>query len=229
MKNIVWLTAVYSLLLLVSSCTKSEEPLKERDLNYDLNCEKDSTCFYYTFNAEKIFLDYSTLCITLKFSNEVSKEYLKYIIEKNNELDSISIINEDENLAYGYLKNNMNCENIQTLLTRLTTEEQIICANPNFITKEAKYRGIQPNNKEALMAMTDEFIVENHNSLNLEKINALILQTKTTLLRDNGNWAVISADKNSVGNSLEMSRYFYETGSFEYSHPNFLVSISLFK
>ena len=229
MKNIVWLAAVYSVFLVFSSCTKSEEPLKEIDLNYDLNCGKDSTCFYYTFNAEKTFLDYSTLCITIKFSNHLSEEYIKYIIEQNNELDSISIINEDENLAYGYLKNNLNCEKIQALLNRLTTDQLIICANPNFITKESTFRGILPDNKEALMGLTDEFIVENHNSTKLQQINKLLEQTKTTLLRYNNDWAVISADKNSVGNSLEMSRYFYETGSFEYSHPNFLVSVSLYK
>ena len=230
MKTLNYFIVVYILSRVLISCNQSED-IKPQDkvLNYEMNCDKDSTYYYYVSLSHKIYLDLSTLCITIKFSDTVSEEYLNTLIEKNSELDSISFIIKEENLAYGYLKAEIACEEIKSLLKRLTLENQILCVNPNFLAKECTSRGNTSNDEDCLMGLSNEFVVENRNLNNLDRINSLVLSTKTTLLRYNQDYAIISADKYSKGNCLEMSRYFYENGHFGYCHPNFLVEIVFFK
>lgn len=161
----------------------------------------------------------------MKFKDAGTEAYMNTLLENNPELDSISIIDSEKNIAYGYLKAAISCEETKTLLTRLTLEPGLLLANPNFTLKECVSRGSSLNDEDCLMGLTNEFLVKLENSSLTSKLTSLINLTNTKLIYQTESYTLISADKNSMGNSLEMSRYFYETGYFEYSHPNFIMEV----
>jgi len=229
MKNLHYLIILFSSIQLLTSCNKNDEKPSSHILNYVIDCTKDSTYYYYTINYEKIYLDISTLCISIKFSDTLTEVYINTLLANNPELNSISIIDIEENFAYGYLKADVSCDEIKTLLTRLTLETGILMANPNFILKECIVRGRPLNDEDCLLGLTDDFVVSLKNSVQPEKLTSLINLTKTKLVRQTNLYYLISTDKNSMGNSLELSRYFYETGYFEYSYPSFRMKVILFK
>lgn len=230
MKLLLFIIIGYGVVLLFTSCNKKDDNSRsqQEELNFSMNCGKDSSCFYYTFDFDRIYLDLSNHSITIKFSDSVSKEYLDHLINKNSEIDSISFINEGKKLAYGYLKEDVHCEEIEALLVSLYSEDQILCANPNFYSKETIARGIPIDDTYDLMGLTDEFVVHLKDGMPNSILEALISLTNTKLIKQTKIYSLISADKYSDYNSLEMSRYFYETGYFVFSHPNFLMNASLF-
>jgi hypothetical protein len=78
------------------------------------------------------------------------------------------------------------------------------------------------------MGLTDEFVVSPKEGVPGSAVESLLNATRTRLVRTGPFYLVLSADKNSAGNSLEMSKFFYETGYFAFSHPNFLMNAVLF-
>lgn len=237
MKSLLNLIVFFSFFQLFTSCNNSDEEPANPDLNYPtdpsinlnytMDCNLDSTYYYYTLNDKKTYLDISTLCVSINFKNALTEAYRNYLLENNPELGSISIIDSEENIAFGYLKEDISCEETQKLLTRLTQESEILCANPNFIAKESVARGRSLNDEDCLMGLTNEFVVKLKHSWQTSELTSLINETNTKLVYQNELFTAISADKNSMGNSLEMSRYFYETGYFEFAHPNFMVKLIL--
>ena len=123
------------------------------------------------------------------------------------------------------MKEDISCEETKTLLTRLTQETEILWANPNFISKECVSRGSSLNDEDCLMGLKNEFVVKLKNSWQTSELASLINETNTKLVYENELFTLISVDKNSMGNSLEISRYFYETGYFEFAHPNFKIKL----
>lgn len=229
MKFLIFIIIGYGSVFLFTSCNKDDEiPSQQEELNFSMNCGKDSSYFYYTFNYDRIYLDISNHIVTIKFSDSVSNEYLDHLIKKNSEIDSISFINEDDKLAYGYLREDIHCEGIESLLVSLYSEDQILCANPNFYSKETIARGAPIDDKYDLMGLTDEFVVHLKDSIPNSILESLISLTNTKLIKQTKIYSLISADKYSDFNSLEMSRYFYETGYFVFSHPSFLNNARIF-
>lgn len=230
MKFLISIIIGYGVVFQFSSCNKDDEILSQpEELNFSLNCGNDSSFFYYTFDYDRIYLDISNHSVTIKFSDNVSNDYLDHLIKESSEIDSISFINEDKKIAYGYLKEEIHCEEIEALLVSLYSEDQILCANPNFYLKETIARGEPIDDKYDLMGLTDEFLVKLKDGIPNSKLESLISLTNTELIKQTKIYSLISADKYSDYNSLEMSRYFYETGYFLYSHPNFLMNPVLFK
>lgn len=223
------LTIILFILQLISSCKKSDEKYPGQVLNYEMDCNTCST-FYYTFNYEKIHINLCTFCVALKLKDAETETYRQTLIENYPELDSIRMIDAKKNIAYGYLKANISCEKIKTLLTKLSHETGIIAANPNYILNECLPSVSDQNIHEScLMGLTDEFLVKLKASMEASKLISLIKLTNTRIVSQTELYTLISANKNSMGNSLEMSRYFYETGLFEYSHPNFIMKVEFGK
>jgi hypothetical protein len=228
MKNFL-LFAFSGLLLLLSWTACHEENDTLPDQEYNLRCSQDSTFYYYTFDYDRIYLVVSDYSITLKFSDHVTGEYQDQLVEQTGAFDSVSWIREDKHWAYGYLKAGLSCEDIEALLVSLVEEDQVVCANPNFYLKETVDRGMPVNVFEDLMGLTDEFVVKPKDGVPWSVIESLLNATRTRLVSNSPFYLVLSADKRSAGNSLEMSKFFYETGYFEFSHPNFLMTIVFFK
>lgn len=230
LKILIFIITGYGFLFLFTSCNKDDEISSQQEvLNFSMNCGNASSFFYYTFDYDRIYLDISNHSITIKFSDSVSNEYLDHLIIKYSEIDSISFKKEDKKLAYGYLKGGIHCEGIEALLVSLYSEDQILCANPNFYLKSTIARGDLIDDKYDLMGLTDEFLVLLKDSIPDSILDSLLSLTNTKLIKQTRIYSLISADKYSDYNSLEMSRYFYETGYFEFSHPNFIMSAVMFK
>lgn len=81
---------------------------------------------------------------------------------------------------------------------------------------------------DEITSYTDEFLVKVYDSSNLTALEATADQTNTVIIGELGltNWFLMSANENSAGDALDMTNYFYETGFFENTDPNFLDSFS---
>ena len=90
--------------------------------------------------------------------------------------------------------------------------------------KETIARGKPIDDKYDLVGLTDEFLVKLKDGIPNSRLESLISLTNTELIKQTKIYSLISADKYSDYNSLEMSRYFYETGDFRFSYPNFLMN-----
>lgn len=232
MKFLAFFFLGLGLLLYNASCEKDSEipdDVMQPELNFSMNCDQDSVFYVYGPDFYKIFLTLSNYCVTIRFSDTVTQDYLDSLIERNVEIDSICVYDEDKNIYYGYLKNGCNCEKISVLLKNLYSESKILCANPNYYFTETIAKGNPIDNRYDLIGIYDEFYVALKPGLLTSKLNSVVAKTNTKIAEAHGTYFVISADKNSDFNSLEMSRYFYETGYFEYSHPVFLMSAVAFK
>jgi hypothetical protein len=215
-----------ALLFSWTACHDGNNDLLEQ--KYSLHCSQDSTFYYYTVDYGRIYLVVSDYCITIKFSSPVSVEYLDKLEVENEQLDSVAWIRKSDCLAYGYLKTDLSCEDIEELLINLIEEDLIICTNPNFYLRETVDGGRPVDNFQDLMGLTDEFLVSPKEGVPWSVLESLLNTTHTRLVRTGPFYLVLSADKNSAGNSLEMSKFFYETGYFDFSHPNFLVNLVLY-
>jgi hypothetical protein len=230
MKSFLVIAIILLSMLTYTSCNDIDDKMDDIEvLNFEMNCNQDSSLYYYTLDYDRVYLDISNHCVTIKFSGKVSTEYLNNLSKRNSELDSISFINEEKNIAYGYLKKDICCEEIIDLLISLTLENQIQCANPSFYLIETILRGTPINDRYDLIGLTDEFIVKLKDDIPDSILESLISQTNTKLIQKKEYYSIISADKYSDRNCLEMSRYFYETGYFEYSHPNLIMNTVLFR
>jgi hypothetical protein len=215
----------FIILLLLASCNKNDESLIQGNiLNYEMSCINGSSYFYYTFDYERIYLDLSPLCITIKFTEKVDQDYFDYLVEKNDGLDSITYINTPKNIAFGWLSKNVTCKMIKAILINLSKESKTVSVNPNFILKQDNPIGNPISDIDELMGLTDEIIVKLKTSVPTSFIDSLVSATQSKIVKETSLYLIISADKYSTRNSLELSRLFYETDKFVYSCPNFLIA-----
>jgi len=68
---------------------------------------------------------------------------------------------------------------------------------------------------------TDEFLVILTYGTDLSDLNVVMQETNTKMVGVQDDGYIISADKNSKGDALQMANYFYETGKFLGAKPNF--------
>jgi len=219
------------MLLLYTSCNKdTDTPVLVKELNFSMNCGLDSACYYYTINYQRIYLKVSTYSLTIKFVDSVSIEYLDSLVEKKSGLDSVSSSETGYGgrLAFGYLNNGLDCTEIEALIISLNKEDKIACANPNFHIMNPDYDGGEFYKDYLLVGCTDEFVAQVRPGVSDKQLQTLLSETNTRLIHEDELFNLYSADKNSSLNCLEMSRYVYEAGYFEYSLPNFLSRIELF-
>jgi hypothetical protein len=230
-KKLSYYLLLSGIFLLNPSCKKDDvTPVHIKELNFSMNCGQDSACYYYTINYERIYLKISTYSLTIKFTDSVSIEYIDSLIEKNTGLDSVSSYETGSRnrLAFGYLNNRLDCNEIESLLISLNKEDKIACANPNFHIMNPDYDGGEFYKDYLLVGCTNEFVAKVRAGVSDKQLQTLLSETNTRLIAEYEIFNLYSADKNSSLNCLEMSRYFYETGYFEYSLPNFLSRIELY-
>jgi len=59
------------------------------------------------------------------------------------------------------------------------------------------------------------------NGWDIDELYELVNNTNTWIEEEKNSYTVIGVNKNSQGNALQMANYFYETGIFHYTQPNF--------
>ena len=107
-------------------------------------------------------------------------------------------------------------ESIEAKISEFTKEKEVSYATPFLINAEGNVIG----------ALTNEFIVKLKQTTTLEQLKQFSRQYQIDKLRQyefNELTFFLSAPHNSDFNSMEFSKFFYESGLFEYAEPNFMI------
>ena len=139
---------------------------------------------------------------------------------KYHEIDTITWISETDKFALGHLQKDTECEVVVALLEKLYSEDIILSANPCYYFKETTASGRPIDDRYDILRLTNEFTVKLKDGIPDAKLDSLIILTNTSFITKTEIYTIISTDKFSMFNSLEASRYFYETDYFKSSSPN---------
>jgi subtilisin family serine protease len=177
--------------------------------------------YYYYYGDKKVSLQPSLDKVLIKFNKELSFESIKEFISLNSKIKPISVKNiHRSNFVTAELIENLKFNDLKQLIIALNSDEKVDYAN-------LYYRSSNDYKK----TLTDKFIVKLEKTTSIIELEALLNNTKTSVFRqdkyDNLIY-VINVDKKSTGNALELANYFYETGKFVFSEPDFLSTVRLF-
>ena len=217
-----------SAVLVLSSC-EDKEPQK-------LWCDCADELFYYFYdgyNFKKIFLDEYFLndLLVVGIESQVRDEEMVDFINQTGlfkPVDASNIIlagpSEDDyvHLIFVNTMKPETCTQLKEIIQILEKSSTVAFANLAFDI--ALYGDQIVMN---IMTFTNEFLVKLKNSDDLSVLNATISETNTQIIRQSNvdpEVFIISADKNSMGNALQMANYFHETGNFVYAEPNKLYA-----
>lgn len=121
---------------------------------------------------------------------------------KNNRSDKSA---GDNGLHWGFVNRSLTIEKIKS--------SEIIYAAPSF----------RVNGKE--IGLSQFFYVKLKQEQDIELLEKLAEEKKVEIVGNDGFmplWYILSCDKNSRGNALEMANLFYETGLFTSAQPDFM-------
>lgn len=99
----------------------------------------------------------------------------------------------------------------------LSTSQFIISESPVYLT---------PNNEE--LNISHLFYVKLNNQSDFQILENLTQQNNIEIIGNNKYmplWYILSCDKNSGGNALQMANLFHETGLFTHVQPDFMIKI----
>jgi len=177
---------------------------------------------YYYYSGYKIPLEYSTKKIYIKFNETASivdKETVLSIIPYKEKTD-FSIIHTSCNYSIVEFLEARNEDDFQNILLNINRNENTIIALPY----------LQSVDGETLVGITETFLVKLYTPNDYGKLEQMAKATNTHIIQQNEfvpELYEIEADKNSIGNALEMANYFYENGNFEYSTPDLIYRFQL--
>lgn len=207
--------------LIIFSCTKENQ-------NQQSECDCRSELFYYT-SGEKEFLDSMLLSnyLTIGFIHSANNEEIISQINQHEIFKPITesnIFEQSEkylyNIVFVQTKSDYTCSEMKRIIQMLEMNSLIAFANLTF--KSTLWFG---GEYADIMAITDEFMVKIKDINDLSGFYSVLKETNTTIKRDSlfgyKDVYMISANKYSKGDALQMSKYFYETGKFVWANPNF--------
>lgn len=213
-KNLIYVCILFITLINLVSCScKKDAPI-------------NSYCgerFYY-YQNEKIYLNITNEKVTIGFNDTLSYQKMKNILNQYNFIEDLKqeqVFNNNK-LAMPDLIEGLNCKELENKLNGLKKNPEISYANLFLETK----------NKSALVGITNEFIVNLLDTNQFSELQSLAINTNTEILKQNEfqpDVYILSANKNSDGDALEMANFFHETGKFKFSEPNFIQIIKRLK
>ena len=166
--------------------------------------------FFKYYSNEKVYLEISPNELWLSIG-DISETESRNILMKYESIDMSKI---DYKPPFVKLKliNISNCSQIIDLSDSLLLNTSIEYVN--FLFKSSEDGVFYP--------YSNTFTIKPYQTTTSSQFDSLLTLTKTRILRvgSSSNNLDIIVDKNSSGNALELSIYFYETGLFEYSEPN---------
>lgn len=176
--------------------------------------------FYY-YQGETIPLKIVTDKILVKFEKEISLESKRNVISISSKVKPIlEKHTHRNNIVIPVLAENTNENELRQIITELNKNKEIEYANPYY----AYFDSI-------VIGLTNQFIVKLKVTTTYTELEELVNSTKTTIGRQDKydkNIYIISTNKSSTGNALEIANYFYETRKFEFSEPSFLKTAKLY-
>jgi hypothetical protein len=223
MKKLLKITAVLLIVAGVFAC--SEKSFEEPPI---LGCDCEDELFYY-YMDEKQYIDSLFLndYLIIGFDRQTQDVDVLRAIEQTglfNTVPTDRIYHPTRNSKYNLLfvntKVNKTCTQLKEIIELLEDISLVAFANLTF--QGTFWIGFEHSD---IMSYSDEFLVKVKDESDLSDLYAITQETNTSIKeRDEfmHDWYIISADKNSKGNALQMANYFHETGKFEAAEPNFL-------
>lgn len=175
--------------------------------------------FYY-YQGEKVFLKERNDKMLLKLSKDANKSRLINLIMTDLTVEITSKGKTIENISSFVIVGSKNKNNLSILtIDKYQKSLDVMFALPMLEYEDGKLQGI-----------TDEFIVKLKTGTLFEQLQNLVKEKNCSIVNENQfvkNQFLISVSKTSSLNSLQLSNFFYETGLFEFSEPNFFREKSL--
>jgi len=189
-------------------------------------CDCRDELFYYERGGHsdnywnKVFLDYSFAndCLLVAFYPQVQNE------EKIDYLNSTGFFNmitriptncrhSKDHILCAYTEEKKTCSQLKEIISILEKSPLVAYANLTF----SDY------------VYTEDFVVVLNDINDFPYLEAMMQETNTRLIKEisDERWYVLNADKNSKGDALQMSRYFFETGKFALAIPS-LIPLTIF-
>ncbi|MDR3365812.1 MAG: hypothetical protein LBO71_02455 [Prevotellaceae bacterium] len=184
---------------------------------------------YYSYGDEKVFLDSLFLndYLLVGFENQDRSEKVIDLINETGmfhatgKSDIFRNSQEDSHsLLLVQTLTPKTCSQLKKIIEQLENNPDVAFSNLTF--KGTFCIGFDCSD---VMIYTDEFTVKVKDENNLSDLQDIAKETNTKIKEQNKfmpDVYILSADKTSKGNSLQMSNYFYETGKFVYVEPNFI-------
>jgi len=176
--------------------------------------------FFYTYD-EKYYID--TLLqndyLLIGFYESSSNDDIITFLESTRLFtsDSLSTISSSGYiLTIKRFEKSQTCTEINEIIEDLETNENVAFAAYTY--KGEFCFGFDCTE---LMSYSHEFVVSLNDISDFHRLQILCQNTDTWISEETEYYYVLRVDKNSQGNALEMANFFYESGLFYYSHPNF--------
>jgi hypothetical protein len=194
----------------------------------ELGCDCKEELFY-SYGDEKIFLDSLFLndYLLIGFSNRVESED---VLSRINETGMFHVAGQRDIIRSGGMHEH-GLLLIQTITPKTCTQlkefSRLLESIPTVAFSNLAFKGTFciGDNCSDVMIYADEFTVRVKDENDLSDLRSVAQETNTKIKEQNKfmpDVYVLSADKTSKGNALQMANYFYETGKFVYAEPNFI-------
>jgi hypothetical protein len=214
MKKIIFILAI---LISVFSCKKDSTNIKD-NTNIKDSCPPP---FYY-YNNQKIYFSSYANRLTIGFTDSVDFSEAQTILSKYNDINPLTQpgLLMDKTVAIVDINGNKTCQEAESIITKLQQDPNI-----SFAARMFNYTG------GTVEGLTNNFVVSLFSLNDTIQLQSLAKLTNTKVVGPYPNLTntyILSADKTSKGNALDMANFFYENGHFQWAEPNFIVEGAFF-
>ncbi|MCL2313194.1 MAG: hypothetical protein FWC41_12065, partial [Firmicutes bacterium] len=176
--------------------------------------QQNSDVFYY-YQGKRIVLTQITNKISVHFSHDASLEQIYEIINKDEIFLPTSLTNIENNFfRIAVLETKGSSDLQQSTIDFLKERPEVVSVA--FLLQYHK----------TLLSLTDEFIVKLKQNTEYARLQMLAIENNCSIIKESKfvkNQYTLSASKTSYLNTIQMANFFYETGFFEISEPDFIA------
>ena len=170
--------------------------------------------YYYYYKGQKVYLTLDKTNITLSTFEDFQKTSVSTLSLKDFNIELENTGGQSNKFAKVEFQNTPNDIEYFQKLSLLNSNPKIIKAQPNFF-----------NPFGVKIAMSNYFYVKLKNLGDLTILQNFASQKNVQIIEQNKFmplWYTLKCKKNTIGSTLEIANYFFETGYFSSSVPDFL-------
>jgi subtilisin family serine protease len=163
-------------------------------------------------NGKKQFYKIASDKFFIRFKKDVSNNVKKQVIGNMKALGDNNHPNGFTFISFSAKKQ----DEMLSLAKSYMQNDNVLAASPILLNENDKKIG----------ALTEQFIVKLKANTTIKQLQNLAFETSTEIIKQyDMQTYILSVDRKSQGNALEMANLFYERGFFEWSEPNYLIFI----
>ena len=172
---------------------------------------------YYYYRGNKVLIALDKQSVTFSVFKKFNKNSLKRLNVKK-----FNLQNNKTNVQYGTIEYQSIPSNAEynKKLEMLKNIKNIRTVSPNFVDQDG-----------TKMGMSDYFYVKLKKPSDFEKLQQLAEEKKVQIVEQNEFmplWYTLRCTENTERNTLKVANYFFETGWFASSSPDFLIKDDLY-